>query len=130
MNILIIEQDNAFAEWLKAIGEKNGHTVEFCSRWKDAQQIIVKRKFVLILVNVFIQDFDGGQLISDLKAMCPEAEIIAVTDHNTREQELAIRKQDILYYMVKPVDKKYITSLLNHLEQKKYCQKTVFIDRI
>jgi DNA-binding NtrC family response regulator len=118
MNILIIEQDNAFAEWLKAIGEENGHNVEVCSSWKDVQQIIVNRELALILANVFIQDFDGRQLILDLKTMCPEAKIIAVTDHNTREQELAIRKQDILYYMIRPVDKKYITSLLNHLEQK------------
>lgn len=101
-----------------------------CSSWKDAQQVIVKRKFVLILVNLFIQDFNGAQLISGIKTMCPEAEIIAVTDHNTRDQELAIRKQDILYYMVKPVDKKYITSLLNHLEQKKYCHKKELVNRI
>jgi len=119
MNILIIEQDNSFAEWLKAVSELNGHNVEICSKWKDAQQILVKQKFVLILANVFMHKFKGGQLISTLKTMCPEAEIIALTDHNTRELELEIRKQDILYYMIKPVDKKYITSLLNHLELEK-----------
>jgi len=119
MNILIIEQDNSFAEWLKAVSELNGHNVEICSTWKDAQQILVKQKFVLILANVFMHKLKGGQLISALKTMCPEAEIIALTDHNTRELELEIRKQDILYYMIKPVDKKYITSLLNHLEPEK-----------
>jgi len=118
MNILIIEQDNSFAQWLKAISERKGHNVEVCSKWKDAKQLLVKQKFVLILANVFMHDFEGEQLISALKVMCPEASIIAVTDHNTREQELEIRKQDILYYMIKPVDKKYITSLLNHLELK------------
>jgi len=128
MNILIIEQDNAFAAWVKAIGEKSGHNVEVCSKWKSVKQKIVKQKFILILANLSLHDFDGTQLIPDLKAMCPEAEIIAVTDHNTREQELAIRKQNILYYMVKPVDKKYITSLLNHLEQKEYCQKSTMAD--
>ena len=118
MNILIIEQDTLFAEWLEVISERNGHNVEICSKWRDAQQILVKRKFVLILANVFMHDFKGRQLISTLKVMCPEAGIIAVTDHNTREQELEIRKQDILYYMLNPVDKKYITSILNHLGLK------------
>ena len=68
-----------------------------------------------------MHDFEDGHLISALKVMCPEAGIIAVTDHNTREQELEIRKQDIMYYMVKPVDKKYIISLLNHMELKNHC---------
>jgi len=90
MSILIIEQDRAFAEWLKAIAEKNGHNVMVCSNWPDTQQIIIKRKFVLILANVLLDNFDGGQLVSNLKSICPEAEIIAMTDHNTREQELAI----------------------------------------
>jgi len=120
MNILIIEQENVFAEWLKAISERNGHNVEICSKWQDAQQILVEQKFVLILANVFMRGFNGGQLISAIKTLCPNAGIIAVTDHNTRDQELEIRKQDILYYMVKPVDRKYITSLLNHLELKKH----------
>ena len=130
MNILIIEHDNLFAEWLKAISERNGHNVEVCSKWKDAQQILVKQKFVLILANVFMDDFEGKQLISSLKSMCRGAGIIAVTDHNTREQELEIRKQDILYYMVKPVDKKYIISLLNHLELKNHCRGNEQVDCI
>ena len=64
-------------------------------------------------------------LISEMKTISPKAGIIAMTDRNSRELEMQIRRLDILYYMIKPIDKKYLTRLPDHVEKGRYYKSNI-----
>ncbi len=118
MNILIIEHDISYAEWLKENIVARGFKVEILGKAQEALNRLRQESFDLILVNIFLPDSIGLTLISEMKAICPKAGIIAMTSRNSRELEIQVRSQDILYYMIKPIDKKYLAHLLDHVEKK------------
>ena len=118
MNILIIEHDMPYAQWLKENIEVRGFRMEILGKAQEALNRLRQKTFDLILVNIFLPDSTGPMLISEMKAISPKAGIIAMTDRNSRELEMQIRKLDILYYMIKPIDKKYLICLLYHMGKK------------
>ena len=118
MDILIIEHDMSSAQWLKENIEVRGLGIEILGNAQEALNRLREKSFDLILVNIFLPDSPGPMLISEMKTISPEAGIIAMTDRNSRELEMQIRKLGILYYMIKPVDEKYLTHLIDHLEKK------------
>ena len=118
MNILIIEHDMSYAQWLKKNIGVRGYRIEIRSNAQEAQNSLSQKSFHLVLVNIFLPDSTGSLLISKIKTISPKVGIIAMTDRNSRELEMQIRSLDILYYMIKPIDKKYLTHLLDHVEKK------------
>jgi DNA-binding response OmpR family regulator len=118
MNILVIEHDMPYAQWLKEKIEARGFGLEILGKAQEALDRLRQKSFDLILVNIFLPDSTGPMLISEMKTISPKAGIIAMTDRNSRELEMQIRKLGILYYMIKPIDKEYLTHLLDHVEKK------------
>jgi len=55
---------------------------------------------------------------SQRKAIRPEIRIVTLTGYNSRELEMKIRKQGIIYYMIKPIDTKILKALVDHISQK------------
>jgi len=118
MNILIIEHDLSYAQWLKENIGVRGFRIEILGKAQEALNRLRQKSFDLILVNIVLPDSTGPMLISEMKTISPKAGIIAMTDRNSRELEMQIRRLDMLYYMIKPIDKKYLTRLLDHVEKK------------
>ena len=63
-------------------------------------------------------DYKGYDLIPKFKSTDPEINIITMTGHNSRKLEQKVRKQGILYYMVKPIETKNLKLLLDHIKIK------------
>jgi DNA-binding NtrC family response regulator len=122
MNILVVEDDVSFAEYLKGLIKKWGHNVEAYTTGKDAVERVMHSKFDLILLEMFLPDIKGYELIPQFKALCPEAGVIAMTSYNSRELEMEVRKQGIIYYMIKPLETKYLKSLIDHIYEKRIQQ--------
>jgi DNA-binding response OmpR family regulator len=76
--------------------------------------------FELVLLEAFLPDVSGDLLIRQFKDIHPDAMIVAMTDNNSRELELRIREQGILYYMIKPLEVENLRSLLEHLTRKRF----------
>jgi len=55
-----------------------------------------------MLLDIYLPDCKGHELIPKFKEARPDMGIVTITGYNTRELELEVRQQGILYYMVKP----------------------------
>ncbi len=113
MNILVVEAD------IGEIIERWGHKVEKAGSGKEALQMFTKNMFDMVLLDIFLPDVKGYELIPQFKRLCPEIGIITMTGYNSRELEMKVREQGILYYMIKPFETKYLKSLLDHISQKR-----------
>jgi len=71
------------------------------------------------LLEVFLPDVQAGDLIPQMKRIRPDVRIITMTGYNSRELEQKIRRQGILYYMIKPFEEAYLKSILDYISLKK-----------
>ncbi len=123
MNILIVENSFAVASVLMELIERWGHNVEKVTSDKGALKRFTQNMFDLVLLDIFPPDMEGCEPISQLKNLNPETDIVAMTGYNSRELEIQVRKEGVLYYMIKLFEMKELQSLLDHISQKRAQQK-------
>ncbi len=119
MNILIVENDIAFVSVLTESIQVWGHNPEKSNTGKDALRKVRQKRFDLVLLDVFLPDIRGSELIPHLKEIWHATNIVAMTEYNSRELELEVRQKGIIYYMEKPVDTEILKSILDHISKKK-----------
>ncbi|MBW1716890.1 MAG: response regulator, partial [Deltaproteobacteria bacterium] len=118
MNILVVEDDISFAQYITELVEGWNHKVERASSGKDALKRIEQSSFDLVLLDLLLPDIPGYELIPRFKKVFPDIPIVAMTGSNSRELEMKVRENGILYYMIKPFQTEDLKSLLEHLSQK------------
>jgi DNA-binding response OmpR family regulator len=116
MNILIVEDDPQGALYISKRLSKWGHTFKTADSGEKALKIFSENMFNLILLDIMLPDYKGYDLIPKFKSTDPEINIITMTGYNSREVEQKVRKQGILYYMVKPMETKNLKLLLDHIK--------------
>ena len=123
MNILIVEDDACCAESVGEIIEKWGHNVDQAKTGTEALKRFTKNIYDLVLLDIFLPDIQGHELIPQFKKLSPEIGVVTMTGYNSRELEMKVREQGILYYMIKPFEMKDLQSLLDHVSKKHAQQK-------
>jgi len=96
-----------------------GHNIERSGSGKAALTRVKERPFDLVLLDIFLPDMEGCELIPQFKKLCPETGIVTMTGYNSRELELEVRKQGVLYYMIKQFEIEDLRSLLDHISKKR-----------
>jgi len=118
MRILVVESDPDLADSVKETLQRWGHKAYTCGRGKEALSNLRKTTYDLVLTEVLLPDMRGDELISRLKDLSPDTQVVAMTWNNSRELETRIREQGVLYYMVKPFEIESIRTLLQHLSRR------------
>lgn len=119
MEILIVEDDpQVVTSVIKGV-ERMGHCAEAAVTGKDALERVRQKKFDLVLLDIFLPDCMGHELIPQFKGTCPDTGIVTMTGYNTRELEWEVRQQGIIYYMTKPFDFKVLKEIIEHIEKKR-----------
>lgn len=118
MNVLIVEDDIALSAVIADAVRNWGHTVEEAGTGKGALEKRGHCRFNLILLDIFLPDIKGHLLIPEIKKIWPHSNIISMTGYNSREIEKEVRKQGVIYYMIKPFDIGQLRSILDHMNTK------------
>ena len=118
MDILIID-DFFAAEAVKKSIKKLVRNIETANSAEDALIKVRHNKFDLLLLNISSKAFDGCKLIQQVKSICPDIKIVTMTDRNSRELELKIRKQGVLFYMITPFNIKVLKDIVDYISSSK-----------
>ncbi|MDL1981786.1 MAG: response regulator [Deltaproteobacteria bacterium] len=118
MDILIID-DFFAASTVKKDVEKFVRSIEIANSAEDALIKVSNNKFDLVLLSISSKVFDGCELIQQLKRICPSIKIITMTDRNSRNLELKIRKQGVLFYMITPFNIKVLEDIMDYISSSK-----------
>ena len=118
MDILIVEDNVGGISNLTQRIREWGHSAENADTCKDALDKVKQKRFDLILLDIFLPDGEGHRLIPQFKELLPDVGIVTMTGYNTRELEMEVRQQGILYYMIKPFETKSLKELLDHISHK------------
>lgn len=115
MKILIVEDEPQVVAYIQKILETWGYDHQAASNGKEALHHILETAFDVILLDINLPDYLGYDLIPEFRQIDPDIKIITMTGENSRELEQRVRKEGILYYMVKPIETQNLKLLLEHL---------------
>jgi len=127
MDILLIDDDLFTASAITTNIEKFVRNIEAANSAEDALIKVRNNKFDLVLLNISSKAFDGCKLIQQLKSICSDIKIITITDQNSRDLELKVRKQGVIFYMVKPFNIKVLKDIVDYISSS---QEKLRIERL
>ena len=81
-------------------------------------QIVQETLFDLVILDICLLKNENFDFIRVLKQYLNHSQIIVVSENNSKELETAVRKTGIAFYMLKPVDMKYLNSIVAHISTK------------
>ncbi|MAU71440.1 MAG: sigma-54-dependent Fis family transcriptional regulator [Pseudozobellia sp.] len=113
-NLLIIEDDAAFCQMLQKFLTKRGYEVETSFNAPDAKQKIQKSNFDLILTDLRLPDYDGIQLLSDIKSVNPATQVIVMTGYAEVGSAVNAMKKGAFDYISKPFTPDEIVMVLDN----------------
>ncbi|MGB5553218.1 MAG: sigma-54 dependent transcriptional regulator [Flavobacteriaceae bacterium] len=101
-NILIIEDDAAFCQMLQRFLSKKGFDVETSFTAPEAKAKFSTMAFDLVLTDLRLPDYDGIQLLSDIKKSNPNTPVIVMTGYAEVGSAVKAMKKGAYDYISKP----------------------------
>ena len=118
MNILIVENELELAQVIAKNIEQWGHEAETAGTGKEALGKVRQKEFALALIDIFLPDVKGHELIPQFKEVWPDMWFVTMTGYNTRELELEVRNMRVAYYMTKPFEAFALKAVIDHMGKK------------
>ena len=118
MNVLIADDETLQRDLLTQMVSRWGHTVTVAADAAYALELARSRPFDLFILDVYLPDMTGMELIPLVKELQPEARIITMTGASSRTLEGRLRELGISYYMAKPFQRQELESLLEHIASR------------
>lgn len=112
-SVLIADDDHSLRLVLSAALEKAGYRTVKARNGKEAIDCVEKDKFDVILLDIFLGDADGLELIESIQELNPAAAIIVITGHGTTQTAIEAAKRQAYSYLTKPIDKKELLDLVD-----------------
>ena len=113
-NILIIEDDAAFCKMLQKFLTKHDHQVQTSFSAPDAKNKLSETVFDVVLTDVRLPDYDGIQLLSDIKESNPETQVILMTGYAEVSAAVKAMKNGAFDYIAKPFTPTDIVALVDN----------------
>ncbi len=101
-NILIIEDDAAFCQMLQKFLTKHAYKVQTSFTAPDAKVKFSETDFDVVLTDLRLPDYDGIQLLTDIKKVNPKTQVILMTGYAEVGTAVNAMKKGAYDYISKP----------------------------
>ena len=130
MKLLIVEDDNAFANTLKRRMEKNGYNCWLADNINDALLTCHRQLPEFILLDMKLNNESGLNLITPIRKLLPNSHIILLTGFASIATAVDAIKLGADEYLTKPVDTQTLLSALaksSHNSTQKHISSTTLV---
>ena len=100
--LLIIEDDAAFCQMLQKFLIRNEYDVDVSFTAQDAKIKIKETIYNLVLTDLRLPNYDGLQLLSDIKEVNPKTQVIVMTGYAEVGSAVEAMKKGAYDYISKP----------------------------
>lgn len=101
--VLIIDDDVDICMLLNRFLSKNGYHVEEAFRGEHGLKMLIKGKFDVVLCDFRLPDFDGLELIREIRKQRPETQVIIITGYSDVKVAVKTLKSGAFDYVTKPI---------------------------
>jgi DNA-binding response OmpR family regulator len=121
LKLLVVEDQKTILEELVEVLEKQGYAVFKALTGKEAIALIHEQKPQIIILDLYLDDMSGLNVLKEAKAVNPKTCVIVLTGfdvESTKEKAFALGAD---YFLIKPIPwavlKEYIAEVANRLEK-------------
>jgi len=118
MNILVVEDEQKVAAFLKDGLENQGYNVDVAFDGYTGEKVAANKKFDVILLDVVLPVVNGIDLCRKIKALSPEIPILMLTALGTTDDKLAGFDSGADDYLVKPFEFKELVARIKVLTKR------------
>lgn len=118
--ILIVDDDRAILQTLKAILQSEGYSVDTAETGTEAIEKSRARWYNLALLDIRLPDMEGTELLTKMFLGTPRMRTIMITGYPSLESAIESLNSGADGYMVKPLDPE---NLLRIIEDKLHDQE-------
>ena len=111
--ILVVEDDPSVGDALKLVLESNGYEVVLVTKGEDGVEQMRNRPFGFCVVDLFLTDISGFQLITDLLTLQPQIPILLATAHYSPQVCEEARRLGAIGGLAKPFPPAEILKIIN-----------------
>jgi len=119
-SILIVDDDTAILQTLKAILESKGYITDTAETGGEAIEKSRSKFFNLALLDIRLPDMEGTKLLTEIKDTHPKMVKIMITGHASLENAVESMNLGADAYLMKPVKP---SELLRTIEEKLKAQE-------
>ncbi len=118
MNILVVEDEQKVAAFLKAGLEEQGYTIDLAYDGYTGEKLVLNNEYNLILLDVIIPITNGIELCKRIKSLKPEMPILMLTALGTTEDKVTGFDSGADDYLVKPFEFKELIARIKALTKR------------
>ena len=114
-SLLIIDDEHRYADMLARRLNLRGCICKVCYSGQKALDILKRKNFDLILLDLHLPDIYGTEVLGRIKKIDSRTTVIVVTAHGTEQDRQECIQQGAYAFMHKPLDISELISILSQL---------------
>ncbi|WNZ29107.1 MAG: response regulator [Candidatus Bathyarchaeota archaeon] len=112
-SILIIDDDKYILSVFSKILNKQGYIVENAETGREAMEMITKKQYDLVLIDVKLPDVEGPILVEKMNKINPDMIKIVITGFPSIEDANKVMDEGATAYLVKPVKSEELVKFID-----------------
>ncbi len=120
--ILIVDDEDGIRDSMRML-LKDQYRLVFSGNGREALKLFKAESPDLVLLDIRLPEIDGLEVLSRMKDLDPEAEVIMLTALNTINYAVSAMKAGAYDYLTKPFDIEAIQSIIEKVLEKKSLRK-------
>lgn len=117
-HILVVDDDQAICDVLKASLELSNFKVSTCGSVAEANNLISMESFVTVLIDIYLPDMDGTEFIAQLNEQGFKTPIIIITGSSELEMARKAIRLSVYDYLIKPFKQKHLQQIVHNAVMK------------
>lgn len=130
MNILVVEDEQKVAAFLKNGLEEQGYQVDLAYDGYTGEKLALNRDYQVVLLDVIIPQSNGIELCKKIKSVKPDMPILMLTALGTTDDKLAGFNSGADDYLVKPFEFKELVARIRALTKRTQVGQRVDVPNI
>lgn len=110
--ILVVDDEENMLTLLRRVLSKDGYQVECANSGEAGINLALQHSFQLAIVDVFMPDTDGIEMLRRLKVIDKDMPVLMITAFPSWEKEEAAKQIGCAAYLFKPLDMSHLKSLI------------------
>jgi DNA-binding NtrC family response regulator len=102
LKILIIDDERTLRESCRTFLESEGYPVDVCGKGKEALDVVTRRPFDIILIDQYMADVPGTELLQACLARNPDTIAIVMTGNPSVQSSIEMLRAGAWDYLTKP----------------------------
>lgn len=104
LRMAIVDDEEIVCRRLSQVMARDGFTVEAFIMGRSFLERMVQQPFDIVFLDLRLPDLDGLHILSRIKALRSETEVIVITGHSSVETAIEAIRQGAYHYLAKPVN--------------------------